>query len=55
MLALIRRTLQAIGVLFAIGLIAFTTFRFAGDPVNQMVGMDTPTGRARRDPAFARP
>src|SRR5215207_1842294 len=42
MLALIRRTLQAIGVLFAIGLIAFTTFRFAGDPVNQMVGMDTP-------------
>jgi len=42
MLALIRRTLQAIGVLFAIGLIAFTTSRFAGDSVNQMVGMDTP-------------
>ena len=38
----IRRTLQAIGVLLAVGIIAFAMFRFAGDPVNQMVGADTP-------------
>ncbi len=38
----IRRALQAIGVLLAVGIIAFAMFRFAGDPVNQMVGADTP-------------
>ncbi len=43
MLALIiSRVLQALGVLLATGLIAFAMFRFAGDPVNQMVGVDTP-------------
>jgi peptide/nickel transport system permease protein len=39
---IIRRILQAIGVLLAVGLIAFSMFRFAGDPVNQLVGIDTP-------------
>ncbi len=39
---IIRRALQAIAVLFAVGLIAFAMFRFAGDPVNQIVSLDTP-------------
>jgi peptide/nickel transport system permease protein len=38
----LRRALQAIGVMIAVGIIAFSMFRFAGDPVNQMVGIDTP-------------
>ena len=37
----IRRLLQAIGVMLVVALIAFTLFRFVGDPVNQMVGVDT--------------
>lgn len=37
----IRRFLQAIIVMLAVALIAFTLFRFVGDPVNQMVGQDT--------------
>src|SRR5918998_6549567 len=39
---ILRRALQAIAVLFAVGFIAFGMFRFAGDPVNQMVSADTP-------------
>ena len=39
---IIRRLLQALGVLLAVGLIAFSMFRFAGDPVNQIVSLDTP-------------
>ncbi|HYF53590.1 MAG TPA: ABC transporter permease [Salinarimonas sp.] len=38
----IRRALQALGVLFTVGVIAFAMFRFAGDPVNQIVSIDTP-------------
>src|SRR5688572_14476169 len=38
----IRRALQAIGVLLAVGIIAFAMFRFAGDPDNQIVSLDTP-------------
>jgi peptide/nickel transport system permease protein len=38
----LQRLLQSIAVLFAVGLIAFSIFRFAGDPVNQIVGVDTP-------------
>src|SRR3954452_4860918 len=38
----LRRAIQAIGVMIAVGIIAFSMFRFAGDPVNQMVGIDTP-------------
>ena len=39
---IVRRALQAIGVLLAVGLISFAMFRFAGDPVNQIVSIDTP-------------
>ncbi len=38
----LRRVLQAIGVMFAVGIIAFSMFRFAGDPVSQIVSIDTP-------------
>src|SRR4051795_9905154 len=37
----LRRAVQAIGVLIAVGIIAFSMFRFGGDPVNQMVALDT--------------
>ncbi|GGF05148.1 ABC transporter permease [Stappia taiwanensis] len=37
----IRRLLQAIGVMLVVALISFTLFRYVGDPVNQMVGLDT--------------
>ena len=37
----IRRLLQAILVMVVVALIAFTLFRFVGDPINQMVGLDT--------------
>jgi peptide/nickel transport system permease protein len=36
----IRRLLEALVVLLAVALIAFTLFRYVGDPVNQMVGQD---------------
>ena len=39
---IVRRALQAVGVLLAVGLISFAMFRFAGDPVNQIVSIDTP-------------
>jgi len=38
----LRRAIQAIGVMIAVGIISFSMFRFAGDPVNQIVGIDTP-------------
>lgn len=37
----IRRLLEALMVMLAVCLLAFTLFRFVGDPVNQMVGQDT--------------
>src|SRR5438105_3496262 len=37
----IRRLLQAVAVMAVVALIAFTLFRFVGDPVNQMVGLET--------------
>ena len=37
----IRRVLQALLVMLVVALIAFTLFRFVGDPINQMVGLDT--------------
>lgn len=43
----IRRLLQSVAVLVAVGLIAFAMFRFVGDPVNQIVSIDTP--REQRD------
>lgn len=38
---MIRRLLQSILVMFVVALIAFLLFRFVGDPVNQMVGIET--------------
>lgn len=44
---ILRRALQSIGVMIAVGVISFSMFRFAGDPVNQMVALDTsPAQRA---------
>src|ERR1700755_775453 len=37
----LRRAIQALGVMIAVGIISFSMFRFAGDPVNQMVSIDT--------------
>ncbi len=39
---ILRRAFQALGVLLTVGLISFSMFRFAGDPVNQIVSIDTP-------------
>src|SRR5215212_8544982 len=38
---ILRRAIQAIGVMIAVGIISFSMFRFAGDPVNQIVSLDT--------------
>jgi peptide/nickel transport system permease protein len=40
---IVRRLFASIGVLIAVGLIAFVMFRYVGDPVNQMVGVETST------------
>src|SRR3954465_3731807 len=37
----LRAARQAIGVMIAVGIISFSMFRFAGDPVNQIVSLDT--------------
>jgi peptide/nickel transport system permease protein len=39
---ILRRLLQSVVVMIAVGLIAFSMFRFVGDPVNQVVSLDTP-------------
>ena len=45
---IVRRLAQAILVMLAVGLIAFSLFRFVGDPVLFMLGQDvTPEDRAR--------
>lgn len=36
-----KRLLQSVFVMLAVSLIAFTLFRFVGDPVSQMVGQET--------------
>jgi peptide/nickel transport system permease protein len=38
---IIRRLAQSVAVMLAVGFIAFAMFRFAGDPVNSLVGQDT--------------
>src|SRR5436190_18370076 len=38
---IIRRLLQAIVVMLTVALLAFPLFRFVGDPVNMMVGIET--------------
>lgn len=37
----IRRLVQALGVMLVVAFISFLMFRFVGDPVNQLVGVDT--------------
>ncbi len=37
----VRRLLQSILVMLAVGLIAFSLFNYVGDPINNMVGQDT--------------
>jgi len=45
---IVRRVAQALLVMLAVGLIAFSLFRFVGDPVLFMLGQDaTPEDRAR--------
>jgi peptide/nickel transport system permease protein len=45
---ILRRLVQAVFVMLAVGLIAFSLFRFTGDPVLFMLGQDaTPEDRAR--------
>jgi peptide/nickel transport system permease protein len=54
----LRRLMQALLVMLAVGLIAFALFRFVGDPVVFMLGQDaTPEERARmtRDLGLDRP
>ena len=42
MLALIaRRVMQSIAVMLVVALLAFTLFRYVGDPISQMVGQET--------------
>ena len=44
----VRRLIQAAGVMLVVALISFLMFRFVGDPVNQLVGVDTtPEQRAQ--------
>ena len=50
----LRRAIQAIGVMLAVGIISFSMFRFAGDPVNQMVSIDTSFAERAGDPRVAR-
>ena len=38
---IIRRLLQSLIVMFVVALVAFTLFQFVGDPINQLVGVET--------------
>jgi peptide/nickel transport system permease protein len=38
---IVRRLLQSLAVMVVVALLSFTMFRFVGDPVNQMVGIET--------------
>jgi len=38
---ILRRLLQSIAVMLAVGLVAFFVFQYVGDPINGMVGQDT--------------
>jgi peptide/nickel transport system permease protein len=40
----VQRLFQSVIVILAVGLIAFSLFRFVGDPVHNMVGQDTTIG-----------
>jgi peptide/nickel transport system permease protein len=45
---LIRRLFEAVLVLVVVAVVAFTLFRFVGDPVNQMVGQDVSIAERER-------
>jgi peptide/nickel transport system permease protein len=38
---ILRRLLQSVAVLLTVGIVAFSLFRYVGDPINAMVGQDT--------------
>ena len=38
---ILRRAIQAIAVMIVVGCVSFAMFRFAGDPISQMVSIDT--------------
>jgi peptide/nickel transport system permease protein len=38
---ILRRLVQAAAVMLTVGIVAFSLFRFVGDPINNMVGQDT--------------
>ena len=39
---ILRRLVQSVAVLLVVGLVSFSLFRYVGDPINGMVGQDTP-------------
>ena len=39
---ILRRLAQSVAVLITVGLVSFFLFRYVGDPINGMVGQDTP-------------
>jgi peptide/nickel transport system permease protein len=39
---ILRRLAQSVAVLLTVGLVSFFLFRYVGDPINGMVGQDTP-------------
>ena len=39
---ILRRLMQSVAVLLAVGMVSFFLFRYVGDPINAMVGQDTP-------------
>ena len=45
---ILRRLLQSVLVLLAVGVIAFALFRLVGDPINQIVSLDTPAAERAR-------
>lgn len=45
---LLSRVLQSAVVLLVVAMIAFLMFRFAGDPLNQIVSIDTPPAELAR-------
>jgi peptide/nickel transport system permease protein len=40
---ILSRLVQAVAVMLTVGVVAFSLFRFVGDPINNMVGQDTST------------
>ena len=45
---ILRRMIQSLFVMFFVALVSFSMFRFVGDPVNQMVGIETTIAERER-------